>query len=259
MKIPLEGKSILITGASSGIGEATARACTKAGMRCVITARRTKRLQTLARDLGDTCTYISGDVTEAGFNAQLLDEAGDTYAIFANAGFGLDQKMINSDQQQFRNLFNTNVFAPVELASLAAKKMAANNSGHILFCASCLSKFATPSHGAYCASKSALEAVAKSMRMELKEDAVFVSTVHPIGTRTEFFDMSATRSGKKQSDFESQTPSWLMQHPDKVANAIVRCLRRPKPEVWTSVPMRLISTSFSALPRLSEAITTRFS
>ncbi len=259
MNIPLEGKTILITGASCGIGEATARACTKAGMHCVITARRTKRLQALASDLGSTCTYISGDVTEEGFNTKLLEEAGNIYALFANAGYGLDQKMINLDEQQFRSLFNTNVFAPIELASLVAKNMVKNKTGHILFCASCLSKFATPSHGAYCASKSALEAVAKSMRMELKGDKIFVSTVHPIGTRTEFFDTSAIRSGKTQSDFESQTPSWLMQHPDKVANAIVRCLRRPKPEVWTSIPIRLISTSFSAFPRLSEVITQSFS
>jgi short-subunit dehydrogenase len=259
MKIPLEGKTIVITGASSGIGEATARACIAAGMRCVITARREDRLITLCGELGGSCSYIAGDVTEEGFNQHLLDESGEVYAIFANAGHGLDQKIVDNNMEQFEELFTLNVFSAVELASLAAKQMAANKTGHILFCASCLSKFATPSHGAYCASKSALEAVAKSMRMELKKNKVFVSTVHPIGTRTEFFDTSATRSGKKQSDFESQTPSWLMQHPDKVANAIVRCLRRPKPEVWTSVPMRLISTSFSAFPRLSGVITKRFS
>ena len=259
MKISLEGKTILITGASSGIGASTARACAENGMRCVVTARRREKLQALAHEIGASCKYIVGDVTEDGFNQHLLDESGDIYAIFANAGHGLDQKMVDCNQRQLRELFDLNVFAAIELASLAAKRMVQNKSGHILFCASCLSKFATPSHGAYCASKSALESVAKSMRMEPPTDNIFVSTVHPIGTTTEFFDASATRSGKQTSDFASQSPSWLMQPPEKVADAVVSCLKKPKAEVWTSLSMRLISTTFSAFPRVAGTITRRFS
>ena len=259
MTISLEGKTILITGASSGIGAATARACVKAGMHCVITARREDRLSQLTGELGKACRTISGDVTEPGFNKQLLEQSGDVYAIFANAGHGIDQSIADCDMESFRTLFDVNLFAAVELASLAAKQMIANKTGHILLCASCLSKFATPQHGAYCASKSALEAVAKSMRMELTKEGIHVSTVHPIGTTTEFFESSASRSGKEQSEFAAQTPSWLMQPPEKVANAVVRCLKRPKPEVWTSVPMRLISTAFTAFPRLASRLTQSFS
>ena len=251
MSVSLEGKTILITGASSGIGAATARACTFAGMRCVISARRKDLLDELAAELGDSCVPVAGDVTTDGFNARLLTEAGDVYSVFANAGHGLDQNMADCDIDQFRGLFALNVFAAVEIASLAAKQFVGKGEGHILLCASCLSKFATPKHGAYCASKSALEAVAKSMRMELRHHGVHVSSVHPIGTRTEFFDSSAKRSGKDTSNFASQTPSWLMQPPEVVASAIVRCLRRPKPEVWTSIPMRLISTVFAGFPRLA--------
>ena len=257
--VPLEGKTILITGASSGIGEATARACIRVGMKCVITARREYLLKKLCEELGSSCSYVAGDVTENGFNQHLLGEAGDVYAIFANAGHGLDQTILENNMEQFKGLFELNLFASVELASLAAKRMAKNKSGHILLCASCLSKFATPQHGAYCASKSALEAVAKSMRMELKKENVLVSTVHPIGTRTEFFDASAARSGNDISDFEHQTPSWLMQPPEKVANAIVKCLRKPRSEVWTSFPMHLASAAFSAMPRLAQIAISRFS
>jgi hypothetical protein len=259
MSISLEGKTILITGASSGIGAATARACAKRGMRCVITARREEKLQALSSELGADCTVVVGDVTEDGFNQHLLEVSGDAYAVFVNAGHGLDQNTLQFDLKQFQEVFELNVFAAVELAALASKKMVVNNSGHILLCASCLSKFATPSHGAYCASKTALEAVAKTMRMELKPNNVYVSTVHPIGTTTEFFDESAKRSGVAPSEFASQTPSWLMQPPEKVANAVVQCLRKPKPEVWTSLPMRLISTFFGAFPRVSGPIINRFS
>ena len=262
MSIPLQGKTILIRGASSGIGAATARACVKQGMLCVVTARREDRLNKLADELGELCVPIAGDVTERGFNERLLEEAGDVYAVFVNAGHGLDQEMIdcNVDKcQGFRKLFELNVFAAVELASLAAHQMVENKSGHILLCTSCLSKFATPQHGAYCASKSALEAVAKSMRMELKSSGVHVSSVHPIGTTTEFSDSSAVRSGMLESEFARQVPSWSMQSPDKVANAVVRCLRHPKPEVWTSLPMRVASTIFSAFPRVAQIAIYRFS
>ncbi len=259
MSISLEGKTILITGASSGIGAATAKACIDAGMHCVITARREVALNQLADELGDNCKAIVGDVTDKGFNEHLLNESGDVYAVFANAGHGLDQAVADCDMNQFRTLFELNVFSVVELASLAAGQMAKEKRGHILLCASCLSKFATPQHGAYCASKSAVEAIAKSMRMEVKKDGVYVSTVHPIGTRTEFFDSSASRSGKEISDFSTQVPSWMMQSSEKVAIAVVKCLRRPRPEVWTSISMRLISTTFTAFPRLAGALTRRFS
>lgn len=259
MSVSLEGKTILITGASSGIGEATAMACVAAGMRCVVTARRADRLAKLKNTLGDMCVPIAGDVTEEGFNQQLLEEAGSPYAVFANAGHGLNQTIADCEMDKFRALFDLNVHAAVELASLSANQMKRKQTGHILLCASCLSKFATSHHGAYCASKSALEAIAKSMRMELKEDSIYVSTVHPIGTTTEFFDASAVRSGKEVSNFSSQSPSWLMQPPEKVARAVVRCLRRPCPEVWTSFPMRLASTLFSAFPRVAQATVSRFS
>ena len=259
MSVSIEGKTIVITGASSGIGEATARVCIAAGMRCVVNARRKDRLTQLANELGDNCLPVVGDVTENGFNQHLLDESGDVYAVFLNAGHGLNQAMVNCDMEQCRKLFELNVFSAIELASLAAKRMIKNKDGHILFCTSCLSKFSTPQHGVYSASKSALEAMAKSMRMELKKDSIHVSTVHPIGTKTEFFEVSAHRSGKEKSTFSSQSPAWLMQTPELVADKIIRCLHKPKPEIWTSLPMRLLSTTFSAFPRVASAITTKFS
>ena len=254
MKIPLGGKTIIITGASSGIGAATARACIAAGMRCVITARREDRLKKLCTELGGSCSYIAGDVTENGFNQHLLDESGEVYAIFANAGHGLDQKIVDNNMEQFEELFKLNVFSAVELASLATKEMIKRKSGHIILNASCLSKFSVPHNSAYCGSKAAIEAIAKSMRIELKKDNVFVSTVHPIGTKTEFFKESSARSGTEYSDFENNSPSWLMQPPERVAKGVVKCLQKPKPEVWTSGPIRLISTLFSAFPRVAARI-----
>ncbi len=252
MAIDLRGRTIVITGASSGIGAATARACAEAGMRCVITARRRDRLDAIANELGDMCRVIPGDVTDPSINEELLSCK--PYAVFANAGHGLEQVMVDCDMPQFRELFEVNLFAAVELASQAAKQMVDQREGHILLCASCLSKFTIPQHAAYCASKSAMESVARGMRMELKSAGVHVTSVHPIGTRTEFFDTSAALSGRNHSDFIERTPKMFMQPPRRVAAAVVRCLRRPRPEIWTSHSMRLVSTLFSAFPRLAQAL-----
>ncbi len=259
MTTAAQGKTILITGASSGIGKATARVCVQSGMNVVLNARRRKKLEALQEELGSTCKIIVGDVTEEGFNEQLLRASGTIDALFINAGHGIDQDTLNMNMNDVRNLFELNVFAAIELASLYAKKFKEQGSGHIILCASCLSKFATPSHGAYCASKSALEAFSKSMHMELKPSGIHVSTLHPIGTRTEFFNSSASRSGKAYSSFEERTPTWLMQSPERVANAVIKCLHNPKPEIWTSVFMRIVSTLFSAFPRVAQFFALRFS
>ena len=108
MSISLKGKTILITGASSGIGAATAKACIKHGMRCVISARRENRLNQIADELGELPTPPPADVTESGFNKQLLNEVEDIYAVFANAGHGLDHQIIDCELdncRQFRELF----------------------------------------------------------------------------------------------------------------------------------------------------------
>ena len=138
MSVSIEGKKILITGASSGIGAATARECVAVGMHVVINARRKDNLEKLAAELGGNCTIVEGDVTDEGFNQHLLEEAGDLYAVFANAGHGLNQPMIDCDIKQCKNLFELNVFSAIELVSLAAKQMLQRNQGHILFCTSCL-------------------------------------------------------------------------------------------------------------------------
>ena len=72
---------------------------------------------------------IEGDVTEVGFNQHLLDESGDVYAIFANAGHGLNQTMVDCNMDQLEELFKLNVFAAIELATLGAKQMVTNKSG----------------------------------------------------------------------------------------------------------------------------------
>ncbi|MCI0631306.1 MAG: SDR family oxidoreductase [Phycisphaerales bacterium] len=263
----LTGRVMIITGASSGIGAATAIACAKAGMDVVLNARRADKLGDVAtqiQSLGRKAQIVAGDVTEPGISKRMLDAAVERFgrfdAVFANAGYGYDRPMIDVTDQELRDMFEVNFFAGAELLRDAAKRLIAEKRpGHLLMCSSCLAKFTLPNSGAYCATKAAQNHVCRAMNIELKSAGIHVSSVHPIGTRTEFFEVSAKRSGKP--DYSKRvvdsTPRMFMQRPERIANAVVRCLRRPRPEVWTSFSTRFAAALMTLWPSFGDWLMTR--
>lgn len=265
----LTGQVMIITGASSGIGAATAIACAKAGMNVVINARREVRLQAVAAQVeahGGRAVIVAGDVATPGISEQMLDAAVDAFgrcdAVFANAGYGLERSMTEVTPAELREMFEVNFFAGVDLLQKAAKRwIARGQGGHLLMCSSCLAKFSLPLNGPYCATKAAQNQICRAMRIELKPHGIHVASVHPIGTYTEFFESSTKRSGKDSSDdhqpIVSNTPRMFMQPPERVANAVIRCLRRPTPEVWTSTFVRLAAALMVASPRLGDWMLSR--
>jgi len=244
MAIDLRGKPIAITGASSGIGRATALACAHAGMPVLASARREDRLRELVETIraeGGRAEFAVADVSEPGSGERVVEACasafGGVYAAFANAGYGYEAAHHQSAEQDVRDLFETNVFGTLRLLDAAIPRLIERRAGHLLVCSSCLSALPTPYYGAYSATKSAQHHLASAMRLELREHRVHVSTVHPVGTRTEFFDEAARRSGGAR--FLSREDGPFMQTPERVARAIVACLKRPRPEVWTSAAARL--------------------
>ncbi len=259
MKRDLEGKTIIITGASSGIGAATAVRCAMAGMDLVINARRAERLEDVASSIaeqGRRAVIVVGDVTEDGISRHRLEAAenefGEVYAVFANAGYGMNKTVISNSDQDLRRMFDVNFFAATELLRMAGRRlMDSERPGHLLMCSSCVSKFALPNHGAYSATKSAQNGICGAMRHELKPHGIYVSSVHPITTTTEFFEVSARVSncGDGAADIPSHTPRLFVQPPDRVARAVVKCLQRPRPEVWTSHIVRTVAGFMTIFPR----------
>ena len=149
-------------------------------------------------------------------------------------------------------MFDVNFFASVDLLRAAANRLLkAERQGHLLMCSSCLSKFALPNHSAYSATKAAQNAVCSAMRLELKHHGVYVSSVHPITTTTEFFEVSARLSGCNpvKADLSNHSPKMFVQPPQRVARAVVKCLRKPCPEVWTSHIVRTVAGIMTAFPR----------
>jgi len=266
----LTGRSIVITGASSGIGAATARACARAGMDVVVHGRDEHRTRAVAGEVeaaGRRATVIVGDVADPGVTDRLLDAAADLPggldAVFANAGYGIDRGFLETTDAELRELFEANFFAACHLVREAARRMldapevaassrpARARRGHLLMCSSVVAKFSVPGAAAYAATKAAQDSICGGLRHELSPHGIAVSSVHPVTTRTRFFDEAGHRGGDGRAGALriDRTPGLLVQTPEKVAAAIVRCLRRPRGEVWTSLGARALAASFTLVPR----------
>ncbi|NLG43006.1 MAG: SDR family oxidoreductase [Phycisphaerae bacterium] len=263
----LSGKVIVITGASAGIGAATAIECARAGMDVVLNARRAERLEAVAADvrsLGRTAEVVPGDITERGFENRLLDAArqrfGGFYAVLANAGYAINRPIHEMSEQELRQIFEVNFFAATWLLAEAARRLiTAGRRGHLLMTSSAVAKFTFPNTGAYSATKAAQNHVCRQMRLELRPYGIAVSSIHPITTRTEFFDVAAQNSGRQppvKNGFE-HSPRFLVQSPEVVARAVVHCLRHPVPEVWTSRLVQTVAGVVTAAPGLADQLASR--
>lgn len=262
MSNDLLDRVIVITGASSGIGAATALHCARAGMHVVLTARRRDRLDALAaqiRALGREAEVLAGDAAEPDLAERLLDAAERRFrrfdAVFANAGYGIRRAAHETTMAELRAIFEVNFFAACDLLRLAARRLlAAQRPGHLLMCSSCVAKFTLPECSAYSATKAAQNHICRAMRMELRPHGIEVSSVHPVRTATEFFEAAAEHSGLPRP---GAVRGFGTQSPDVVAKAVVRCLRRPTPEVWTSFATRLGASVMTLFPRLMDVVTRR--
>ncbi|MFG0326285.1 MAG: SDR family NAD(P)-dependent oxidoreductase [Phycisphaerales bacterium JB037] len=246
-RIRLQGRPIVITGASSGIGAATAVACAQAGMPVVLGARRVDRLESLAeriRGAGGRAVVRACDVSSEDDCRSLVDacrtEFGSIYAVYANAGYGFRGAVLETTDQQLRDILDVNAFGSLRVLRAAAPHLLEAGAGHLIMCSSCLSKVGVPRVSAYTCSKAMQDHLGRALRHELKNTGVHVSTVHPIGTKTEFFDELEKRTAGDPDAKDTTRDGPFMQTPERVARAIVRCLEKPRGEIWTSRSFRTL-------------------
>jgi short-subunit dehydrogenase len=269
MAVDLRGKVIAITGASSGIGAATAVACARAGMAVVLGARRVEKLEVVVGEIrraGGRAVGVGVDVADAGAAGAFIERAGaefgPVYAVFANAGYGASGAVHEMGDEALRRMFEVNFFGSLNvirpaLAQMLARQRAGDGSprGHVLWCSSCLSNLPTPYAGAYSATKAAQHHLGRAMRSELRGQGVQVSTVHPIGTRTEFFTTAA--AGSADPRLIDTTDGPFMQDAGVVAERVVRCLRRPRAEVWTGLMagvLRMAMGCAAVMPNVADPL-----
>jgi len=253
----------IITGASAGIGAATAVELARTGHDLVLVARRRERLADVAARASDAAKrlvrteIVTADVSHAGTATRILDEAERAFGrfdvVYANAGYGLERPMHRMTADELRAMFETNFFSSTELCNEAARRLiAAGRGGHLLMCSSCVAKFTLPSFGAYSASKAAQAHVARAMAYELRPYGIMVSSVHPVTTATEFFEVvrEALEDGERQQYAIHDLNKFFVQRPEKVARAIARSIGTSRTEIWTSLPTRVAAGVITAFPWL---------
>jgi short-subunit dehydrogenase len=251
----LRGAVTIITGASSGIGAATAVACGREGMRVCVAARRTDRLHRVAAAVqaaGGEARVIPTDVGDEAAVRALVDGTvaawGRVDVLVNNAGIGLLAPVSRTTAAEFETVLRVNFLGAVYGVLAALPHMRRQRAGHIVNVASVLGKRASPFRAAYVASKFALVGFSESLRMELRRDGIRVTVVCPIGTATEFVDVQEKRL--------DGAPGWRgpIQSADHVARAIVRALRRPRAEVHPFPPVRLLFLANDLAPGLVDRL-----
>ncbi len=182
----------LVTGASSGIGAAFARALARQGVSCVLTARRRERLEALAAELeaahGVATRVIAEDLEEPAAAARLAAAVSElpVSILVNNAGFGSAGRFDRQDPERLRALVQVSCAAPLELTHRLLPGMRSRGRGAVLFSGSIAGRQALPLHAAYAAGKAFELLLGESLRVELRDAGVDVLVVEPGSTATEF-------------------------------------------------------------------------
>jgi NADP-dependent 3-hydroxy acid dehydrogenase YdfG len=217
----LTGRTVIVTGASSGIGAATARLLHQAGAHPVLAARRGDRLESLASELPGGMA-VRTDVTDPAAVRQLARAALERYGridgLVNNAGVSLHENLDRLDLDEFARVLAVNVTSVVSMTQAVLPAMRARGSGRIVNISSGTTRMVLPGVGAYAATKSALNMITAVSRKELEVDGIAVSLVLPSVTATEF------GGGRFQPGREVR-PGMIVHDPDYVARVIVRALR----------------------------------
>lgn len=231
--MPVADKVCVVTGASSGIGEATARALAAAGARVVLAARREDRLEEIAREItsaGGTALAVRCNVTRKKDLESLRDattqEFGRCDVLVNNAGIPGGGWFADIPMTQLDRVTATNYVAVLRATKLFLPSLL-ESKGHVVNVASLAGRYALPGSAAYSAAKHAVVALSESLYYELKPQGVMVTVVNPGLVTTEGFPHDRLLTDRRLAPF--------VMSPEKIAKVIVDCVKRRRgPEV--SVP-----------------------
>ena len=231
------GRSVLLTGASSGLGPYLARRLRKAGARLLLTSRRSDLLESLAADLGDA-RAIPADLSRRGEAERLVAEAGAVDVLVSNAGVPGSGRLDDNTIDEIDHVLDVNLRAGIVLARLLLPGMLARRSGHLAFMASMAGHVAGPKTSLYNASKFGLRGFALALRLELAGSGVGVSLVSP--TYVSEAGMWA-ETGQKASSIAGEVS------PEKVAEAVLNAIERNRREIQVAPPASIVGARLGNL------------
>jgi NADP-dependent 3-hydroxy acid dehydrogenase YdfG len=218
-----DGRVLLITGASSGIGARTARRAAEAGYRLVLGARREERLEELAEELGgaEQAVAVRCDVTEWEDNERIAAAAKENFgrldAVFANAGFGAKRGFLKESPEHWRSMVLTNVLGVALTIRATLPALLESGTGHYVLTSSAAGRRVLPG-SLYSATKWAVGAIGEGLRQELREihdnHGIRVTLIEPGMTDTEFFDERPERA--LEEDDIARAVLWALEQPEQV-------------------------------------------
>jgi NADP-dependent 3-hydroxy acid dehydrogenase YdfG len=213
----------VITGASSGIGAATARALAAQGYEVVAAARRVDRLEALAAEIDGRAQRL--DVADPDSVAELAEAVPDAAVLVNNAGGALGlEPVAEADEEQWREMYETNVLGVMRVTKALLPALERGEGGHIVIVGSVAGVEVYPGGGGYTAAKHAANAVARTLRLELLGRLVRVSEVAPGMVDTEFSLVRFGGDAERASQvYEGVTPL----SPEDVADVIAYVVTRP--------------------------------
>jgi short-subunit dehydrogenase len=249
----LKGKVVVVTGASSGIGEVTARALAARGAAVVLAARNEEKLRFVEREIlaaGDRALAVKTDVEdEASVEAMVQRTVGEFGALdilVNNAGLGLSGRVAELQPADLRYLFEVNLVGPLHCVRAVLPHMP--RGGRIISVSSVIGKRAIPKVGGYCATKFALNALSDALRVEISGREISVTSVYPGTTRTTFRENSRrTRNEKRGWRPRGVTP-------ERVAEKIAQAAEKGGRDVYVTLPDRLFVAATTLLPGLTDRV-----
>jgi NADP-dependent 3-hydroxy acid dehydrogenase YdfG len=228
----LDGKVVVITGASSGIGEATAEALAGEGATVVVAARREERLSDLVEKLngdGGKALAVECDVTDEEQAHALIQRAKDEFGrvdiLINNAGVMQLSKIEKGLSDEWRRMFDVNVLGLLYVTDAAVQVMKEQGSGHLVNVSSVAGRKSGPLRGAYSGSKFAVNAISEALRVELLEDNIRVTMIEPGAVETELADHITDEEAQEGISALYQLD--ILQ-PEDIANAITYCVSQPE-------------------------------
>ena len=229
----IRGKVVIVTGASSGIGEATARQFGREGAKVVLAARRVDRLELLAQEIeamnnGAETLVVQADLSKLEDIQKMIGETLERFSridvLVNNAGFGRLNWLEKLDPvKDIQAQFDVNVLGVIQTTRQALPVMIKQRSGHVINMCSMAGLVATPTYSIYAACKHAVHGFSEALRREVKPWGIEVSMIYPGGVVTEFAGHAGIQRKTKAT-----TPKALLLTADQVGEAVVKLARRPR-------------------------------
>jgi short-subunit dehydrogenase len=255
----LDGRSIAITGASSGIGAALARLAAASGACVAICARRADRLTAVATEIeqvGGRVVAIECDVSDRTsvdrFVARTVEAFGRLDVMVANAGIGYHGAFETTPRQAIDRLVAVNLTGTLHAAQAAMVVMRQQGAGHVIAVSSIVGRRGIAGSAVYSATKAAQIGFIEALRAECLGTGIHASVVIPVSTDTEFREAIARDFGHRTMGLGPK------QSADVVASAILECIRSPRAEVYPYRRARLLAVINAVAPGLADRLVRRF-